>query len=261
MLGNDLTVENIQMFVLVLVRISAIMALLPVFGSMGVPMRAKAGLSILMALVLFPSVAAQGMPEMSFSLALFFFNVVKEVAVGITIGFTASFLFVAVQFAGRVVDQQMGFAMAQVIDPFTEANVTATGQLLTLLFSLLFLLLNGHYFLLLAIDKSFELIPLLGAQMPTANMARFMTRMSADILEVGIRLAAPVFVVLVVTSLSLGIVARTVPQINVFFVGLPLRIGLGLITLVVVLPLLAEAFRGMVDELMRDIWRLLYIMA
>ena len=85
--------------------------------------------------------------------------------------------------------------------------------------------------------------------------------MVANIFVLAVRLAAPVFSVLVLTSLSLGIVARTVPQINVFFVGLPLKIGLGVATLAIVLPGLGILFRSMVKNLITDIWRLLYLLA
>ncbi|MBD3315585.1 MAG: hypothetical protein GF344_07345, partial [Chitinivibrionales bacterium] len=192
---------------------------------------------------------------------MFVWGVIKEIAVGIVIGYAASLLFAAVQFAARLIDTQMGFALMQVIDPFTESSVTTTGQLFTLLFSILFLLLNGHYFMLLAVRKSFELIPLFGVTLPMGDMVSLFVNMTAEIFVLAIRLAAPVFVVLVLTSLALGVVARTVPQMNVFFVGLPLRICVGMTTTIVVLPALAHMFKGIVDGLVRNVWRLLYLMS
>jgi flagellar biosynthetic protein FliR len=257
----QLSADQIQLFLLSFVRVLAMITLLPVFGSQAVPGPAKAGLAFCVAVILHPFITLQPGQTATRSVPTFVFAVVKEAAVGVVIGYAASLLFAAVQFAGRLIDTQMGFALVQVIDPFTQSSVTTTGQLFTLLFSVLFLLLNGHYFMLLAIKKSFELIPLLGVGLPTGNMASLLVDMTGEIFALAVRLAAPVFVVLVLTSLSLGVVARTVPQMNVFFVGLPLRIGVGLTTIILVFPALTHMFRGIVDGLVRNVWRLLYLMS
>ncbi len=258
----DFTSEKIQIFLLVFVRITAIISLLPVFGSSSVPFQLKAGFSFLLAILLFPLLPPVTPDQiLSFLLPNFLFMVVKEVFVGITIGFASTFLFATVQFAGRLLDTQMGFAMVRLMDPFSDAPATVSGQFQVLVFSILFLLINGHYFLLIALQKSFDIIPLLSVNMPSENVADFLISMTADIFTLAIRLAAPVFTVLVLCSLSLGIVARTVPQINIFFVGLPMKIGVGIITLTIVLPSLAAIFKTMVENIIRDLWKLLYLMA
>ena len=261
MIPTNLTSEQIQVFLLIFVRVLSMISFLPFIGSQSVPVQLKTGFSFLIAIVLFPVVPVAPTSELLLNIPSFVFIIVKEMFIGITIGFAASLLFAAVQFAGRLVDTQMGFALVQVVDPFSNTESTVTGQFQILIFSIIFLVVNGHYFLLLAIQKSFELIPLFGAHLPTSDVASYLTSMVANIFVLAIRLAAPVFSVLVLTSLSLGIIARTVPQINVFFVGLPLKIGLGVTTLAIVLPGLAMLFRSMVEMLIRDIWRLLYMLA
>ena len=261
MIPANITSEQIQVFLLVFVRVLSMISFLPFLGSQSVPMQLKAGFSFLIAIVLFPLVPVAPASELIVNIPSFVFMIVKEIFIGITIGFAASLLFSAVQFAGRLVDTQMGFALVQIVDPFSNTEATVTGQFQILIYSIIFLVVNGHYFLLLAIQKSFELIPLFGAHLPTSDVASYLASMVANIFILAIRLAAPVFSVLVLTSLSLGIVARTVPQINVFFVGLPLKIGLGITTLLIVLPGLAVLFRSMVEMLIRDIWRLLYMLA
>ncbi len=234
---------------------------LPIFGSRNIPVHLKAGFSFLLAIILFPFVTLPSETDLSLSVPIFFYMITKEVFIGITIGFAGSLIFSAIQFGGRLIDQQMGFALVQLVDPFTDAASTVSGQFKMIIFSVIFLLINGHYFMLLAVQKSFDLIPLLGAKMPSGEVAHYLTSMVADIFVLGIRLAAPVFCVLVLTSISLGVVARTVPQINIFFVGLPLKIGLGIATLAIVLPALASVFRTMVHALVQDLWRLLMLMA
>lgn len=261
MIPTDLTTAQILTFLLAFTRITAMMGLLPIFSSRNIPVQLKAGFSFLLAIALFPFVQIDLESTFRFNIPLFIFMMIKEVFIGITIGFAASLLFAAVQFAGRLIDRQMGFALVQVVDPFTDAASTVTGQLKIIIFSIIFLLINGHYFLVLAVQKSFDVIPIFQAHLPTGKMASFLSNMVADIFVLAIRLAAPVFTVLILTSIALGVVARTVPQINIFFVGLPLKIGIGVLTLAIVLPSLSIIFRGMVNELIRDIWRLLYLMA
>jgi len=205
----------------------------------------------------------QTFPELDHTLSFGFLVllVLKEALVGLAIGFIASLLFVAVQFAGRLIDTEMGFGFVELVDPASDQPVTTFGQLQIILFSILFLLFNGHYFLLLALHRSFDLIPLTGVQFAGDQIVMHVTRMIGQLFVLAIRLAAPIYVVLILTEISLGVIARTVPQINIFFVGLPLKILVGLGTACIVLPVLATLFRHMVEALIQDIWRLLYMMA
>ncbi len=257
----DLTSEQIQFFLLAFVRITAMVSLLPVFGANSVPIQLKAGFSFLLAMLVFPSLSIAAPAPETLNAPMFVFSIVKEIFVGLVLGYATTFLFAAVQFAGHLIDTQMGFSLVRVIDPFTESQVSTTGQLQILLFTILFLVINGHYFLVLAIQKSFETIPILGASLPAGNLARYFSGLVGNVFSVAIQFAAPVFVVLVLTSLSLGIVARTVPQINIFFVGMPLKIAVGIGTFILVLPALALMFQGVVKAMLEDIWKLLYLMA
>ncbi len=263
MLGlNSFSAAQIQTFLLIFVRTTAIITLLPIFGTRDVPVRLKVGLSAFLSILLVQYTEVEtGVFAGGFTIPGFMVLILREVFIGLTIGYAASLLFAAVQFAGRLIDTQMGFAMVQLVDPFTDTRTTVAGQVQVIVYSLVFLVLNCHYFMILAIQKSFELIPLLGAEFASGGIAEYMTDLTAAIFVTAIRLAAPVFSVLVLASLSLGIVARTVPQINIFFVGLPMKIMLGLGTLAVAFPVMAKVFRGMVDTLVKDIWNLLYIMA
>ncbi len=261
MIPTNLTLEQIITFFLVFTRITAMIALLPIFGSRNIPIHLKAGFSFLLAIILFPFISVIKWDAISLVLPTLFIMLIKEIFIGITIGFAGSFLFAGVQFAGRLIDTQMGFALVQLVDPFSDSNSTVSGQLQVLIFSIIFLLINGHYFMILAIQKSFDIIPLCNVQLPSGKLAHLYMAMATDIFIIAIRLAAPVFSVLVLTSVALGVVARTVPQINIFFVGLPLKIGLGLLTLTMVLSPLVFIFRNIVEEFIKNIWKILYLMA
>ena len=113
----------------------------------------------------------------------------------------------------------------------------------------------------MAIEKSFEVIPLLGVARPLGKLAAFLTQQTGNIFVIAFKMSAPVFVTLMITQVSLGVVARTVPQINVFFVGIPLNIAIAFGTAIIVLPDLVVLFKDIFDRLVQDIWRLLYMMA
>ena len=261
--GLVISLDQIQYYVLMFVRVVTMLALLPIFGANYVPVQIKAAMGLLITSALFSVQLAAGLPEFpgTFSIGLFALLVIKEILVGLALGFASTFLFAAVQFAGRMVDTEMGFGFVEVVDPNTEEMTTVLGQLQTILFTILFLLINGHYFLLITVQRSFDLIPLFTAAFPAEPMADHITVMTANVFILGLKLAAPVFVTLFLTQLALGIVARTVPQMNIFFVGLPLKIMIGIGTMIIALPMLASLFMRMTDSIIQDIWKLLYIMA
>ncbi len=257
-----LTVDQIQYFLLIFVRISTVIALVPIFGSYQIPAQIKVALSITLAIIMFPVIMA-AKPEFpgSFSVALFMILVVKEAMVGLAIGFVTQLIFTAIQLAGQLVDTEMGFGFVEVADPFTEEPITVLGQFQIIIFTILFLAFNGHYFLLLAIEKSFQIIPLFSAHIPGGREAFHITSMMSNVFVLALRFAAPIYVTLILTEMALGVVARTVPQLNIFFVGMPLKIVLGLGTMIVVLPMLATLFKKSYEILIQDLWRLLYLMA
>lgn len=256
------TVDQTVHFILIFVRVVSMLALMPIFGAQNVPAQVKVGFSLVLALILMPFISGvDALSSVAFSLPLFGLMVIKEVMVGVGVGLIASMLFTAVQFAGRLVDTEMGFGFVELADPFSDDMVTVWGQLQVIVFTIIFLLFNGHYFMLLALQRSFELVPLLGATLPDGKVALHLITITGSLFEISIKFAAPVYVPLVLSEIALGAVARTVPQINIFFVGMPLKIVIGLCTAVLVLPMLTGLFRSYVEKLVQDIWRLLYLMA
>ncbi|MDR3012487.1 MAG: flagellar type III secretion system protein FliR [Chitinispirillales bacterium] len=261
--GLMISLDQIQYYILMFVRVVTMLALLPIFGANYIPAQIKAAFALLLTSVLFSVQLATGLPEFpgTFSLGLFALLTIKEVLVGLALGFASTFLFAAVQFAGRLVDTEMGFGFVEVVDPNTEETITVLGQFQIILFTMMFLLINGHYFLLVTVQRSFEIIPLFTVAFPAGPMTDHITVMTANVFILGLKLGAPVFVTLLLTQLALGIVARTVPQMNIFFVGLPLKIMVGIGTMIIVLPMLASLFRRMTDGIIQDIWKLLHMMS
>lgn len=255
-------VHDIEAFLLVFVRISTIMALMPVFGSQSIPVQGKVAFWLILSLIIF-----QVQPSNFTSLqqpqvfAGFILSVLKEIVFGLVIGFVSSLLFTAIQFGGWLIDSEIGFGFVELVDPFNEEPVTVLGQFQVILFTILFLLFNGHYFFILAINQSFEIIPLAGIKFDSNGIVTSFIALFSGIFTCAIKFAAPIFVTLLITEVALGVVARTVPQINIFFVGMPLKIVVGLLTAILVLPMLSTLFKKTFELLIIDINKLIRLMA
>jgi flagellar biosynthetic protein FliR len=257
------TVDTIEMFLLMLTRVLTIVLLLPIFGSYAIPTQTRVGLALLITVLLFvsmPSAHAAVLPAHN-SVAMMIFLIIKELLIGLAIGFTTVFIFAAVNFAARLVDVEMGFGMVELIDPTSEEMVTVMGQLWIVVFTIVLLLINGHYFFLLAVQKSFEVIPVFGLDFKAGPIAAHFSGMVGEVFVLALKMSAPVYVALILTEMALGVVARTVPQINIFFVGLPLKILVGIATTIIVFPMLGTLFKKIFEGLIQDIWSVLYLMA
>jgi flagellar biosynthetic protein FliR len=236
----NISLNEIELFILIMARITAIFVLFPLFSSPSIPLPAKVGGSFFVAVLLFPlfsdtviSVPKQTIP--------FLLMLSKEVLVGLVLGFVALTLFAGIHVAGQLAGMQMGFAIVNAIDPQTQQNVSIIASFQNLIATMIFLSINGHLFLLSGIKKSFEVIPLMGLSYSPALNTQII-KIGADIFIVGIKIGAPVITALLLTSVALGIMAKVFPQMNVFFVGLPLKIGLGITVVALSLPLFFYAF-------------------
>lgn len=154
----------------------------------------------------------------------------REVMIGLTLGFITRIIFSAVEFSGQIIGMQMGLTISSIIDPSFGNQTQIMSVLQSLLATLLFLSLDIHHVFINSIIDSFKVLPL-GSWQITGEIMSFLIKGTADILILGIRIAAPVMVALLLTSVVLGIMARAFPQMNIFMVSMPLNIGLGLIVL------------------------------
>lgn len=255
-------VADIELFGLILARMTVILMLFPIFSFSPLPTQYRVGLAFYLSLLLFPILKADFIEPRLATYYQFFYLIFREVAIGAVIGFFTRFLFAAVSFAGEFVDMQMGFSMVQMPDPINEGEMaTVTGYFYILVFGIAFLVLNGHYFLLLALQKCFALMPPGQAALDSSVIVPMVLGVLRNMMEIAVRLCAPIIVVMMVTTFSLGIIAKTMPQMNVFVVGMPLKIGVGFILMMATLPLMLQFFASASRQMYRDIWTLLLRMA
>lgn len=216
-------------FVLVLSRVAGIFAALPLFGGQRLPLQVKVFAVLMITLACFPSlgIITPAMPSDVFSFALL---LLCEVAIGLSLAFIAQIFFSAVEFSGQIIGMQMGFSISQILDPTMGHQTQIISVLQTLFATLIFLSFNIHHLFIRAIVDSFNIIPIGGWHLNNEVITFFVKR-SADVMIIGIRLAAPVMVSLLLTSVALGIMARAFPQMNIFMVSMPLNIGIGFLVM------------------------------
>ncbi|HBT47773.1 MAG TPA: flagellar type III secretion system protein FliR [Peptococcaceae bacterium] len=249
---QDVLVQ-VEAFFLVLVRLTAFMVTAPFFSIRNVPTITKAGWAALLAVFLFPAVSAPEPGGQLWGTSLAYgLAVVNEALAGLALGYIANLLYTAVRVAGEILDLNMGLAMANLLDPQNAAPSTLLGQFFALLGLFLLLALDGHHALLLALRESFRLLPLGGVPF-TGALVENVVGFFCSMFLWALRLVLPVLVVLLVADISLSLVARTVPQLHVFILSFPLKVGLGLLTLVVFLPLLATTVGNLLAQMERDL--------
>jgi len=171
----------------------------------------------------------------------------SEALVGLMIGLSVQLLFTGVQLAGQLAGFQMGFAIANVVDPASSLQIPILSQFLNLFALMIFFTVNAHYYFIRALVDSFELVPPMGAHFNGALLEMLLT-MTADVFVAAVKIGAPVMVALLLTNVALGLTARTVPQMQIFIVAMPLQIILGLVFLSLSLPFVRVFMQSAFDQ-------------
>jgi flagellar biosynthetic protein FliR len=228
------TVAQLETFFLILVRVFSMLAVFPIFSAPQIPHHVRFGLGALIAFVLFHVVPPVTLEPNFYALIA---AVVAQVVLGVIIGFVASLVFVSIQFAGELIDLQIGFAVANVISPTTQQNITVIGEFELAIATLIFLITDSHHLLIQGIAGSFSLVPLPFINLDPSVMSNAVSFLSLALLNV-FKIAAPPAAALFITNVALSFMARVAPQMNVFVVGFPMQIGIGLTVLALSLSLL-----------------------
>jgi len=244
-------------FILILMRVAGLFLTSPIFSSPTIPTLLKGSWTLLTAFLLFTVVP---IPEaLPLTGAEFGLAVVRELMVGFALGFLAYLMFIGIQLAGQIADIQMGLGMVNIIDPFTSTQVSVMGQYFYLVATLVFVVVDGHHLLLRALADSFSMIPL-GHASFTSQTAMFLNQKFEAVFMIAFRVGAPVIGALFLTNLALGVLARTVPQMNVFIVGMPLNVAVGFLVVAISMGFYTYVLQGMFQGLYHDMATLLQTM-
>jgi len=214
-------------YMCVFLRTTGIFVTAPVLAARFIPPAVKVGLSLLVSFLLMPVVQAAPMGESYAETAV---ALLGEIGYGLFIGFMAAALLAAVDVAGQIVDVQMGFGLSNVLDPEQGHSSPLMGIFKYLLITLIFMMLDGHHLMIRALSKSFEIMPA-GKVSLAAFWAQLSVTTAAQMLLIGVVLAIPIWAAMLITDVALGVVARAVPQMNVFVIGLPVKSLVGFMIL------------------------------
>ena len=247
----ELMTEKLLGFLMVLTRVSAFFLVVPVFSWRSIPIRVKGAMVILIS-IFFAMIAPSAVQSQNISLMEVILLIVNEAAYGLAMGLIAIVVFSAVKLGGRIIERQMGLAMAQIMDPLTGERAQPVGALLEMIFIILFLSANGHHLLLLIVSKSYEVFPA-GSTPTIPILTGGVIRAGSTMLTSGLKLAAPMLAAFLLLMVVLAVLARVVPEMNILFISLPLRVGLGLLMLAVFLPFINDfvaEFAGLMGKLL-----------
>jgi flagellar biosynthetic protein FliR len=224
--------------------------MLPVFGNRSVPPPAKIGLGVFVSIMLFSMIqgVAGDLPDETFSFILI---VAKEIVVGLSLGFLTKFVVAGIQMAGEIVGVQMGFGVARVVDPGFQSQISIVAEFQVFLMLLFYLALDGHHFLLRGLFQSYQSIPISKTLM-NGNVGNHVVNIAAGMFRSAVKIGAPVIATLLLTNMALGLIARTVPQMNVFIIGLPLRLIVGFLGLILTVTLFLHIFQNIWNQFERD---------
>lgn len=245
-------------FLLILCRITAFFVTVPIFSMRGVPVQFRIGIAFFVTFLTFTTMEAVSV-EMD---ALYILLILREVLVEILLGLVAYLFFTITQIAGSFVDMQMGFGIANVIDPMTGAQSPVLGNFTFFIATLLFLAMDGHHYLLIGIMNSYDWVPLdnaLFTRILEGGISSFLLETLGTMFLLAFQLVAPLIAALFLVDIALGMLARTVPQFNVFVIGLPLKILVGYLVLIIMVPGFLFLFQQLFSRLFEAMNELLMI--
>jgi len=246
----DFTVAQFQLFILVLLRVTGVIVASPVFGARVVPVQVKVALILLLSLLIFSFVPRVDRLTLPDNTTAYLFYGARELVVGLTLGFAVTVVFAAAQLAGEIIDMQIGFGVANVINPAFDIQGPVIGQFYFLMAILLFLLVDGHHQVLRSLLYSFELIPVGTVQLDSAGLNGLFVDMLCGVFVSAVRIAAPVMVVILLSNISVGLLGRSVMHMNLLVVQFPLYIAIGLL----IVSASLGPFSTLMSELFSGVW-------
>lgn len=232
---------------MIVVRLAGTLSLAPIFGAKNVPRRVRVFLAIAIGMLVFQKI---GYTPLEYTTTIGFTVIlIKELIVGLSIGFSASVVMAVITMAGEFIDREMGFTMVSNFDPFTNSNTTITAEFYNYLVMLIMICSNMHYYIIAAVADSFQVIPVGGAIFNGDAVYEILLRLIGNYFVIAFRISLPVFVSVMLLNVILGILARSAPQMNMFAIGIQLKIIVGLMVLVITIMFLPNITNYIYSEM------------
>lgn len=245
------TLDNFETFLLILVRISGFVYTAPILSLKNIPVRVKAGFSIFMAVILFYSTSL-AVPEYSGVIG-YAILVAREAIAGTLMGLFSNIAYYILDFAGQMMDMEIGFSMVSQLDPLTNIQTSITANLYGYLVLLMMLITNLHHYFIRAVADSFKVIGLGQAVFPS-DMYKLMVQFITDYFLIAMRIVLPVIAAMLIVNTVLGILTKAAPQMNMFVIGIQLKILVGLLVLYLIIrlvPSVADFIYNKMGEMLK----------
>ncbi|CAG1005209.1 Flagellar biosynthetic protein FliR [Methylophilaceae bacterium] len=228
-----------------LTRILALIAVAPIFNHTALPARFKLVLGVFITLAIMPSLPP--VPDIDMLSIQGAGVLVQQIIIGVSIGFIMRILFAAISMAGHISAMSMGLGFASFYDPQTQGQTTSVSQIFMIIAMLFFLSIDGHLMMIMAISESFVTMPV---SLEITSGINFLTIVTwgGSIFSAGLHMALPVVTALLITNLALGILSRTAPQLNLFGIGFPITISIGLVVIALTLPRLSVPLERLISD-------------
>lgn len=227
-----------------LTRILAMIASSPVLGNRQVPARVKIGLSVLLAIIVAPTMA--NLPQVAIGSPQGLLMIIQQIIIGVAIGFTMRLIFTAVEMAGELAGLQMGLGFASFYDPLNASYTPIIAQWMGILATLTFLALNGHLYMISALIESFQTLP--ADSMMSVKGFYGVASWGGSIFAYALQISLPILAALLIANIALGILTRAAPQLNLFAVGFPITLAVGFFVLTLSIPYLSPLLDRLTQE-------------
>lgn len=242
------SVEYILSAFLIFVRVGSMMMIAPFFSASVFPTRIKLFFALMTSFLLFPAIPAQNvMIAPDAGMVFILVAILHEILTGVALGLVGQLMFAGLELAGRLISIQVALGFANLVDSMTQQQSAIVSNLFNLLAILFFLAIDGDKMYLMGLTHSFEQIPISTAQLDLASP--LFIEVATYLFMTGVQIASPFLMVLFMLNLSFAIFARIMPQANIFFIALPVKIGVGMILLLLVIPYLPVAFDMLFQKL------------
>ncbi|QAY68331.1 flagellar biosynthetic protein FliR [Paenibacillus protaetiae] len=256
----DAIVQGFPIFLLIFCRITAFFVVAPIFAFRNLPNTFKIGLGFFISLLVF---LTYGFSQTVITDATYVLMIIREILIGLAMGFVVYLFFAVVQAAGGFMDMQIGFAMANVIDPVTGSSAPLLGNFKYMLAMMLFLMMDGHHYLLNALMGSYSWLPLdneVYAHFADGRISDLLLRLVGNTFLLSLQVAAPIIVAMFLTDVGMAFLAKTAPQFNIFVIGIPLKLLIGLALLMLIMPEIATLFSHLFSIMFDSLEKLFAVM-
>ncbi len=257
MIEQSFSIYHLEYFLAILARVMGAMVFAPIFGNVTVTRRVRIMLGIGVALILYTAYPYTPLNYTTF--IGYTVIVVKELVVGLTLGFTANMVLTIINAAGQFIDRELGFSMVSNFDQTFNTETTISAQFYSMLVMILMLVLNLHYYILSALSDSFTLIPLGNVTIDTGALYDTMIGYITQYFIIALRISLPVLIAIMLLNVVLGVLAKTAPQMNMFVVGIQLKIFVGFGVIAVTLPFLSTITGYLYEQMQKVVMDVLQV--